>query len=664
MPTKSEGSSADRRSPRNRFWTLSPLDFRYYGADNEFFHRLYPYVSEEAYIKYQLKVEATLATTLANSNWQLCSIEQADEIINACEQVTASEVYEEEERVNHAVRALVNCIQRKVTAKAKPYVHLFATSNDITDSASALRLKELTINVIVPDLVELEMLLISLARKYANVPQIGRTHGQHAEPITFGFALASYVSRLLGRIQRIIDCAENLQGKFSGSVGAYNALSLIDESNAPLFEQQLLDKLGLKRSERYISTQIVQPEYLTDLAYSVISCFSVLANLADDIRHLHRTEIAEVEQAYNVQDIGSSTMPHKVNPKNFEQVKSMWKMTMPRMVTVFMDQISEHQRDLTNSASGRFLIELFVAFDYSTNRLVSAFEMVKANAENMRTNLETSMDRLISEPLYILLALNGFSEAYRRVRELVEESETTKIPIAELIWEKHDIRPILQKLRHDQVETLKDPTKYVGVSRQRALETAAQAEESIVMILGSYIRGSVDASSLVSFREERRPSYENMRALHENVTTPTDSVKIFFYGSFMDLEVLRTLGVVPRTFETAELKNWNITFSPMATLDPSEGDSVYGIIAELSRAEVRTLYSRDDLKHYKPVDITAATKRNKHAPAQCYISKPRTGQKPSVEYLQRVIHAAENLGFPPAYLTQLRRTPTTQTSNS
>ena len=148
------------------------------------------------------------------------------------------------------------------------------------------------------------------------------------------------------------------------------------------------------------------------------------------------------------------------------------------------------------------------------------------------------------------------------------------------------------------------------------------------------------------------------------VALTTDSLKIFFYGSFMDLEVLRTLGVVPKTFETAELKNWSITFSPMATLVQSEGDSVYGTLADLSPDEVRMLYTRDDLKHYNPVDITVATKRNKRVPAQCYISKPGKRQKPSVEYLLRVTQAAESLGFPPAYLAKLRRTPTTQIGNS
>src|SRR2546425_11798903 len=124
------------------------------------------------------------------------------------------------------------------------------------------------------------------------------------------------------------------------------------------------------------------------------------------------------------------------------------------------------------------------------------------------------------------------------------------------------------------------------------------------------------------------------------ITMTTDVLKVFFYGSFMDLEVLRTRGVVPRTVETAELKDWNITFSPMATLVQSRGDSVYGTIAELFQTDIQTLYSTDDLKHYPPVNITVATKHNKLVPAQAYICKPGT-QRPSAEYLQRVIRAAE-----------------------
>lgn len=132
----------------------------------------------------------------------------------------------------------------------------------------------------------------------------------------------------------------------------------------------------------------------------------------------------------------------------------------------------------------------------------------------------------------------------------------------------------------------------------------------------------------------------------------------------MDRELLRTLGVVPNTTETAELKNWSIPFSPMATLVRSEGDSVYGTLAELSRDEVRMLYTREDLKHYIPVDVTVATERSERVSAQCYISRADIEQKPPAEYLQRVVRAAESLGLPPSYLAKLRRTPTSGTSKS
>jgi adenylosuccinate lyase len=382
-----------------------------------------------------------------------------------------------------------------------------------------------------PDLLQLEQLLIFLAEKYAEVPQIGRTHGKHAEPITFGFALATYVSRLLGRIRRIIDSAENLRGKFSGSVGAYNALSLLSEDDPENFEIQLLHELNLKPSDGSISTQIVEPEYLADLTYTIVSCFSVFANLADDIRHLHRTEIAEVQQIYRVDDIGSSTMPHKVNPRNFEHVKSMWKAMMPRMITVFMDQISEHQRDLTNSASGRFPIEVFVAFDYSTRRLISAFEKIDVDVGRMRSNLESSKDKIIAEPLYILLAMNDVPNAYSRVRELVAESETSNKPLTEIIRRQPDVRAVLEKLTASQMAVLQDPAKYVGQSSKRAHAVAGQAQTAIEVLLSPYLGGRLmNDESLEQFRQNSRPSYELSLNGRQEFVTATDHNRQYSLG--------------------------------------------------------------------------------------------------------------------------------------
>jgi adenylosuccinate lyase len=314
----------------NPFDAASPFDARYYFADRAFFEKLNPYVSENAQVRYLARVEAALAETLADHS--VCSRKIAAEIGRAALEVTPEEVYEEERRIQHNIRALVNCIGKQVSAKAKPYIHLFATSADIMDTARALCLVEVTRDVLAPDLLSLLRQLIDMARAHAATPQMGRTHGQHAVPMTFGFAVALYVSRLGQRIECIMETARNLRGKFAGAVGAYNALSLLSKKPADI-EASLMKNLGLEPPE--ISTQVTQPEYVADYIYALTACWGVFANLADDFRHLQRSEIRELKDRKasdpKTQIVGSSTMPHKVNPKDFENVKSMWKAYVPRL---------------------------------------------------------------------------------------------------------------------------------------------------------------------------------------------------------------------------------------------------------------------------------------------------------------------------------------------
>src|SRR5207248_4516392 len=141
-----------------------------------------------------------------------------------------------------------------------------------------------------------------------------------------------------------------------------------------------------------VSSQVVQPEYVADYVYALASCWGIFANLADDMRNLQRSEIREVRDRKaadpKAATVGSSTMPHKVNPKDFENVKSLWKAYMPRLVTVLMDQISEHQRDLTNSASSRFVTEFVTAFAYGVHRLSGTLRAIEPDVERMREVLE------------------------------------------------------------------------------------------------------------------------------------------------------------------------------------------------------------------------------------------------------------------------------------
>jgi adenylosuccinate lyase len=453
----------------NPFDAASPFDARYYFADPEFFQRLHPYVSEAAQVKYLAVVEGAVVDTLADCG--LCSRQVAAEVTRACTQVTPEEVYAEERRIQHNIRALVNCIRNKVSAEARPFVHLFATSADIMDTARALCLHDVTRQVIAPMLADLVRKLIQMARAHAATPQMGRTHGQHAVPLTFGFAMALYVYRFGQRLEQIVAAANNLRGKFAGAVGAYNALSLYRPTDAAEVEAMLMRKLGLLPPE--ISTQVVQPEYVADYVYALASCWGVMANLADDGRNLQRSEIHEIRDRKaadaKTEVVGSSTMPHKVNPKDFENVKSLWKAYMPRLTTVLMDQISEHQRDLTNSASMRYVTEFVAAFAYGVHRLRGTLEGIEPDVARMRDILEGGKDPVTAEPLYVLLSLAGHPDAHEQARVLARQARVQHITLAQAIREDASLAPYLAKLTPDQRTVLDDPAKYLGASRQRTI---------------------------------------------------------------------------------------------------------------------------------------------------------------------------------------------------
>jgi adenylosuccinate lyase len=462
----------------NPFDAASPFDARYYFADAGFFARLHPYVSESAQIRYLARVEAALTETLAEQS--VCPPTAATEIAFACSVITPEEVYDEERRIEHNIRALVNCIRKRVSEAVRPYVHLFATSADIIDTARALCLLEVTRGVLLPDLASLSRQLIRMARAHADTPQMGRTHGQHAVPLTFGFAVAQYVSRIGQRAETIARAASNLRGKFAGAVGAYNALKLFAPNPAEI-EAALMRKLGLQPPE--VSTQVTQPEYIADFVYALTSCWGIFANLADDFRHLQRSELRELRDRKaadpNTPVVGSSTMPHKVNPKDFENVKSLWKAYAPRLLTVLMDQISEHQRDLTNSASMRFVTELVAAFAYSIHRLRGSLDGVEPDVARMREVLEGGKDPITAEPLYVLLAMHGHPDAHETARILAREARVKGQPLSQLLHDSKEIAAYLKKMTPAQLAVLDDPAKYLGAAAQRTRDICDEWEKKL-----------------------------------------------------------------------------------------------------------------------------------------------------------------------------------------
>ncbi|MDR0377929.1 MAG: adenylosuccinate lyase [Spirochaetaceae bacterium] len=477
---------------RNIFQNISPIDHRYSISEKDVFDALAPWLSEEASIAACVTAETALVAAHLEIRGSFTP-ELREGLEKAGASVEAAEVYAEEEKTRHSIRALVNVLKTRVPPETAHLVHLGATSVDILDTALSWRIRGAVREALVPRLKKLELLLCGIAEREAETPQVGRTHGQHAVPITVGFALAEYVSRLGKSIQEIERLAGQLRGKLSGAVGAYNAVSMIMRDPEDL-ERRYLEALGLEPPEH--ATQLVEPEYLLRLLLEINLAFGVIANLADDMRNLQRTEIGEFQEGFAADQVGSSTMPQKRNPWNSEHVKSLWKAFMPRVVTFYMDQISEHQRDLTNSASQRFIADYLTGFCLAVNRMAAVIEGFGLDRERLLANLRAGgngrADKIpgaavsggiLAEPAYILLAEAGVSDAHEVIRRVTLRAEKERLTFAEaLSGEKEVFDRIAGKMAElgiasSQAEVrafFERPEQYRGLSVKKAKSIAAK----------------------------------------------------------------------------------------------------------------------------------------------------------------------------------------------
>lgn len=467
---------------RNIFQNLSCLDHRYSLSEKEVFGKLSQYISEEAAVRSYAKAEAALIKAHLSVRGQLTS-EIEKKLDEVAENIDPQEVNDEEEKTQHNIRALVNVLKRKVDEDIAPLIHLGATSVDILDTALSMRMRDVTQNVVLPELKALELALCNIAEREAETPQVGRTHGQHAVPITFGWSIAEFVSRLGKSILRIEELSKQLKGKLAGPVGAYNGPSMIVKDPEDL-EKRYLAYVGLEPSE--YSNQLVEPEYLLRLLLEFNVAFGIIANLADDLRNLQRSEIGEVFEYFSSTQVGSSTMPQKRNPWNSEHVKSLWKAMSPRVMTFYMDQISEHQRDLTNSASQRFIADYTAGFTMAVNRMKKIISGLQADRESMEKNLENAGGKVkggvLAEPAYILLAESGISDAHEVIRKLTLEAETSGKTLYEVLLNNKDtldrITAQLEKLGVKDAETFfQNPARYHGLAAEKSRRLAKKYAE-------------------------------------------------------------------------------------------------------------------------------------------------------------------------------------------
>ncbi len=441
-----------------RFNAIDPLDGRYFDAE------IARYLSERTRITFQAHIEAALAYALADAG--VCSQEIAKQIDDARFKIRVEDVAEEEKTTKHDIKAIVNCIKRELPETAQPYVHFGATSYDIVSTAMSLQLRTAVRELVLPRLRALQNTLLDLTDRYADTVQIGRTHGQHAVPITFGFMLSGYVSRLGESTQALDDLAGSLKGKFSGAVGAYNALSVfVDDPIA--FEKTVLGYVELEPAPA--STQIVPAEGFIRLLDELAITAGIMANLSHDMRNLQRSEIAEVRERFEPGQTGSSTMAHKRNPWNFENIIGMWKQVTAQLINANLNISSEHQRDLTDSSSARFYTIPLASVASMAARLQSVMSKIEVDTEAMERNLHLTQGAIAAEPLYLLLEKYGHTTAHEVSKELAHEALERKVSLYEAAAASKSIAVYWAKFSDREKDLIKNPeTSYTGLAAKKA----------------------------------------------------------------------------------------------------------------------------------------------------------------------------------------------------
>lgn len=432
-------------------------------------------VSEAAvYLRYGLALELALLEVLSDRG--LFSPDLMPACRQAAQQVELSRFREEEAKTRHDLKALVNVFSEQCPEKVRPYIHLGATSYDILANAHLLRLRVGCQELVLPLLAKVLKQLARLAETYKDTPQIGRTHGQYAEPMTFGYAMAVYLERLALCYLEIERSLELLRGKFSGAVGAYTTPGLLYHDPRQV-EEAVLQKVGLTPNQT--ATQIAHPECSLNVLHHLCAAFGVLANLADDMRHLQRSEINEVAESYAASSqVGSSAMPHKRNPITWENIKSMWKVCMPQMMTFYMDQISEHQRDLSNSASVRFQPRLLLGLSVSASRAEKALSKLVVDSDSMESRV-AQLQEVISGPLQALLSLGGVADAHETIRVLSIQARQQGCSLWELASSHPTLAPHLEQLQDWQKQGLQQPQNLV----RPALEATERCLENYAPLL-------------------------------------------------------------------------------------------------------------------------------------------------------------------------------------
>ena len=362
--------------------------------------------SDESRFRAWLAVEVAATETLAEAGMVP---KDAAKAIRERADFDLKRIHEIEAEVKHDVIAFTTSVAEIVGPQSR-WFHYGLTSNDVVDTAHALLIAQAS-TIIAADLDRLSEVLERRAWEFKDTPMVGRTHGIHAEPITFGFKLANWYSENRRNIERFRRAAEDMRvGKLSGAVGTLAHLS-------PELEERICAHLGLKAAD--VSSQVIQRDrhahYMATLA--IITC--TLDKIATEIRHLQRTEVREAEEFFSEKQKGSSAMPHKRNPVTCEQISGLARVVRSNAQAAFENVALWHERDISHSSVERVIIpDSTTLVDYLLQKTANLIDTMFVYPKRMQANLDSTGGLVFSGQLLLDLVEHGVSreDAYRMVQ--------------------------------------------------------------------------------------------------------------------------------------------------------------------------------------------------------------------------------------------------------
>jgi adenylosuccinate lyase len=403
--------------------------------------------------KYRIWLEIEILASEAQAELGVVP-KEAVKVIRQKGDFKVARIFEIEQEVKHDVIAFLTNVGEYVGPESR-FIHLGMTSSDVLDTALAVQMKQ-SAELLLKGLEGLKDVLARRAKEFKNTVMIGRSHGIHAEPVTFGLKLALWYAEIVRDIERLKSALKTISvGKISGSVGTYQHLD-------PFVERYVCEKLRLRPAP--ISTQILQRDRHAEFMNTLAICGCSLEKFATEIRHLQKTEVLEAEEFFSKGQKGSSSMPHKRNPIVCERISGLARVLRSNALAAMENVALWHERDISHSSVERVIVpDSCILLDFILADMTKIIDKLLVYPEHMTRNLNVTRGLIFSQEVLLALTKKGMKreDAYRVVQESAMKVWENEKDYKTLLLGSEEVMKILSKKELDELFDPKRSLKYV-----------------------------------------------------------------------------------------------------------------------------------------------------------------------------------------------------------